>query len=146
MVRDTNLFKIVLIHDPFHRCFAAFPDSVSLHSHRLGVFDHVYTFRLRRHTGPPAPIHPPAPSNDNMDDDYTIHEEINNEEVGDEGNGNDLHAIAECSHTDGLLSGANCEGDSDFLYGYVVSRVRSDPSLKRGCEQRAVVVSRKRKL
>ena len=50
--------------------------------------------------------------------------------------------IAECSHTDGLLSGTNCEDESEFLYGYVVSRVRSDPSLKRGCEQRAVVVSR----
>ncbi|KAL3830411.1 hypothetical protein ACJIZ3_019213 [Penstemon smallii] len=90
--------------------FSSFPDSVSQHHNRSSIHDCIFFFRMRRHEKPQ--ISNKAPSE-----------------------------IVEVDNNISFQKGkSNNNYNSRYLYGFVFNRQRHDERLKRGGEQKSVVI------
>lgn len=96
--------------------FSSFPDSVSQNLNRSSIHDCIFFFRIRRHEKPP--VSNIGPSKTNEVDNNLIYQ-------------GPLYADSQ--------KGKN-HYNSRYLYGFVFNRQRHDERLKRGGEQKSVVI------
>ncbi|KAL6576391.1 hypothetical protein OROHE_000172 [Orobanche hederae] len=99
--------------------FSSFPDSVSQHHNRSSIHDCIFFFRIRRHRIPK--------SISSMEPAETI--EISNQV-----------SSKKLTDTDVQTGKNHINSNSRFLYGFVFNRQRHDERLKRGGEQKSVVI------
>ncbi|KAG8379375.1 hypothetical protein BUALT_Bualt07G0082100 [Buddleja alternifolia] len=98
--------------------FSSFPDSVSQHHNRSSIHDCIFFFRIRRHKKPQI---------SNITSSEIV--EVDNNISSQKHLGADVH------------KGKNQNNyDSRYLYGFVFNRQRHDERLKRGGEQKSVVI------
>ncbi|XVE58712.1 hypothetical protein DITRI_Ditri04bG0191000 [Diplodiscus trichospermus] len=100
--------------------FSSFPDSVSQHQNRSSIHDCIFFFRFRR-------------QKDSKQGNGTSSEitEIDNKET------------TSTAKEESVIRRSKCGGaskSSKYLYGYVFNRQRHDERLKRGGEQKSVVI------
>ncbi|KAL0288252.1 UNVERIFIED_CONTAM: protein DENND6A [Sesamum angustifolium] len=98
--------------------FSSFPDSVSQNHNRSSIHDCIFFFRIKRHNAP-----------DSLN--------IKPSEIVEEDN-----EISSQKPISEAVQGSKCQNnyDSRFLYGFVFNRQRHDERLKRGGEQKSVVI------
>ncbi|XP_012827693.1 PREDICTED: protein DENND6A [Erythranthe guttata] len=104
--------------------FNSFPDSVSQHHNRSSIHDCIFFFRIRRHR---------IPQVSSMSSSSEIVEVDNN-------NNNNNNNNKKLTGTDGQKGKNPITYNSRFLYGFVFNRQRHDERLKRGGEQKSVVI------
>lgn len=99
--------------------FSSFPDSVSQHQNRSSIHDCIFFFRFRRQDDS-QPVHVSSPEITEVDKElspkYTEKRNLRR------------------------LSTSKKNEDSRYMYGYVFNRQRHDERLKRGGEQKSVVI------
>ncbi|KAL2935750.1 Protein DENND6A [Bienertia sinuspersici] len=100
--------------------FSSFPDSVSQNDNRLSIHDCIFFFRFRRRGNASAANLPTSEIADVEKD--TLQKSATNGK-----------ALQDASNQ-------NSDEGSQFLYGYVFNRQRHDERLKRGGEQKSVVI------
>lgn len=98
--------------------FTSFPDSVSQHQNRSSIHDCMFFFRFRRHTKAQV---------DKLLSEIT---EVRGE----------VNSLLLEKETLTSSAGSKHGGGSKYLYGYVFNRQRHDERLKRGGEQKSVVI------
>ncbi|KAL6994900.1 hypothetical protein U1Q18_005036 [Sarracenia purpurea var. burkii] len=98
--------------------FSSFPDSVSQHHNRSSIHDCIFFFRFRRR-GNSQPPNGLSSEIDGVEDPRSVHENVLNK-LNNRNN--------------------NSSSSSRFLYGFVFNRQRHDERLKRGGEQKSVVI------
>ncbi|KAL3638577.1 hypothetical protein CASFOL_017948 [Castilleja foliolosa] len=98
--------------------FSSFPDSVSQHHNRSSIHDCIFFFRIRRHRSPQKVS--------NMASAEIV--EVSNQVSSQKPIGEDVQKSKHHSY------------NSRFLYGFVFNRQRHDERLKRGGEQKSVVI------
>lgn len=99
--------------------FSSFPDSVSQHHNRSSIHDCIFFFRFRRREKPRSTN---VPSSEIVETDKdTPSKSTNGRFLQD-------------------LKGSRISDGSQFLYGFVFNRQRHDERLKRGGEQKSVVI------
>ncbi|KAL0415882.1 UNVERIFIED_CONTAM: protein DENND6A [Sesamum latifolium] len=98
--------------------FSSFPDSVSQNHNRSSIHDCIFFFRIKRHK---------APDILNIESSEIV--EVDNK-------------ISSQKPIGEAVQESNCQNnyDSRFLYGFVFNRQRHDERLKRGGEQKSVVI------
>ncbi|KAH9609546.1 hypothetical protein KSS87_001347 [Heliosperma pusillum] len=103
--------------------FSSFPDSVSQHHNRSSIHDCIFFFRFRRR-GDVQQANVPS-------------REIN----GDKDKGRDRDVSGDSSNVEvfRMKNGRNYDG-CRYLYGFVFNRQRHDERLRRGGEQKSVVI------
>lgn len=99
--------------------FNSFPDSVSQYHNRSSIHDCIFFFRLRRRGNAKAAN---LPSSEIVEVDKDAYSKIANSQI--------LQDSGKSQSADG----------SQFLYGFVFNRQRHDERLKRGGEQKSVVI------
>ncbi|KAK4436933.1 protein DENND6A [Sesamum alatum] len=98
--------------------FSSFPDSVSQNHNRSSIHDCIFFFRIKRHKAPDILNMKPSEI-------VEVDDKISSEKpIGE------------------AVQKSKCENnyDSRFLYGFVFNRQRHDERLKRGGEQKSVVI------
>ncbi|KAK3225702.1 hypothetical protein Dsin_005564 [Dipteronia sinensis] len=100
--------------------FSSFPDSVSQHQNRLSIHDCIFFFRFQRQKSPPQ---------GNLTSSEIT--EIDDKEISSRSSKDKIFNRSKSRN--------NSRG-SKYLYGYVFNRQRHDERLKRGGEQRSVVI------
>ncbi|KAL8488002.1 hypothetical protein ACS0TY_024326 [Phlomoides rotata] len=98
--------------------FNSFPDSVSQHHNRSSIHDCIFFFRIKRHKSPQTSS---VASSEIIETDNKVYSE---KPVG----------------ANMQKSKNNINYNSRFLYGFVFNRQRHDERLKRGGEQKSVVI------
>ncbi|CAM8971598.1 unnamed protein product [Rhodiola kirilowii] len=100
--------------------FNSFPDSVSQHHNRSSIHDCIFFFRVqRRH----------ASKQGNLSSSEVV--EVEGNELSLRTSNGEARATSKCSLV---------ENRSKYMYGYVFNRQRHDERLKRGGEQKSVVI------
>ncbi|XP_051115879.1 uncharacterized protein LOC127241043 [Andrographis paniculata] len=99
--------------------FSSFPDSVSQHHNRSSIHDSIFFFRIRRHNSP------------------AILSSASSEIVEVD---NNQASFQKTIGTDTQKGRQHSNNNSRFLYGFVFNRQRHDERLKRGGEQKSVVI------
>ncbi|KAJ7956589.1 Protein DENND6A [Quillaja saponaria] len=100
--------------------FSSFPDSVSQHQNRSSIHDCIFLFRFRREPKPPT-------SNGSYSEITEVDKELSPKSM----NKKILNRSTSSNNT------ANA---SRYMYGFVFNRQRHDERLKRGGEQKSVVI------
>lgn len=100
--------------------FSSFPDSVSQNHNRSSIHDCIFFFRFRRRKNPQEG-NVTSPDIPEIDD-------------------RELPAKSLEGEIEKRLKSSSCGIGSEYLYGYVFNRQRHDERLKRGGEQKSVVI------
>lgn len=98
--------------------FSSFPDSVSQHHNRSSIHDCIFFFRIKRHVKP------------------QIANAESSEIVGIDTNKSSQKSADVCEQKGKKPTGCSTK----YLYGFVFNRQRHDERLKRGGEQKSVVI------
>eukprot|EP00899_Mesostigma_viride_P027814 jgi/Mesvir1/8217/Mv12507-RA.1 len=116
--------------------FSAFPDSMSGPDHgALSVRDSVFFFRIARHTDTPSPA--PSPGTEKHVGTAGDRDAGGIHKAGVESMARSVRAMGGWAALDYMTGGS---AKQEFLYGYVFCRQWKDSRLKRGGEQKSVVV------
>lgn len=100
--------------------FSSFPDSVSQHHNRSSIHDCIFFFRFQRREGP-------------------NHANLSTSEIT-EIDDKETYSKSTQERQSKTGKNRNCNKGSPYLYGYVFNRQRHDERLKRGGEQKSVVI------